>query len=680
MLYTATYNTGNSTLIEGVEIPVLLPDMPPLETMINYGLPKEDQKFKRTVVPGNLRGSEEEAEFVAGEWHKRWNGVWVLICGEPTYITGAAYFYFNYWYAEYGDIPDFRFEAVWFFQALNMVEKSLDWFGILDIKARRLGDTEKVLCYGYELCTRYRQSHFGMINKNDVDAKKNFDRVTQAHEKMVWFFKPEVKDKDRPEEVLEFRFKPKAGGWTTSKREIGSKITYQPTKKAVYDGERLRFFHGDEPGKVKKSTLDYKEQWRIIKQCISLNMGSTIVGKAALTTTIEDMDSGENIALITQLWEDSNPQQLNANGRTISGLLRMFRGYTLAARCDEYGRPRVEELVKQRAQEIAAMEAKGDLEGITGFKRLFPASIADALSIPASDCILHPGKLDWQMARMEELSLEQTYPQKPVRGNFAWTNGIGSDVRWVPDPSGLWEVSGHPLNPNAVDASFGLRAPGNVQMYAGGADPVDDHKPKSGGSNGGLVINALPNNLLEPSEANAFSETPDKESMLYGRPVCTYKNRPENPYLYYEHCLMTVIYYGCLVMVERPKTGFINWCIAKGYHRYLAVRPGTRSDQPIEPNDYGCPATTENIMAYETELRGYIAENYMKIYHLDLLSDARQYNGEKANRTKRDLTVAWGWSLLLTAVIRNLLERRERASRSNQRAHAKNIKRYKIIT
>lgn len=678
MLYTATYNSGNFVNVDGVECPILLPDMPPVATMINYGRPIHEQKFEKIVVPDNLKGSDIEEKFVSDEWHKRRNGLWIFIGGEPVYVPGQAYFFFNYWYAEYGSTPDFRMEAVWFYQIMNFVEKNPNYFGLLDFKARRIGDSEKALCYGYELCTRYRKSHFGMMNKNDVDAKKNFDRVTEAHEKMVYFFKPESKGKDRPESILELRFPQKEGGFHTTKKELGSKVTFQPTKKAAYDGERLRFFHGDEPGKVPVSKMNYVDQWGIVKQCISLNMGKLIVGKAILSTTIEDMDNGSLVLKMQELWDGSDPNDLNENGRTRTGMLRVFRGYHLAAPIDEFGRPKLDEVARDRAIEIRAMELAGDLEGITAFKRKFPSCIEDSLAIPAEDCTLYPGKLDYQMARIEELKTLPTYPQKPVRGNFNWTAGFGSQVKWTPDPNGLWYVSGHPKDPNKKGVIGGIFSPGNHELFAAGADPVDAYRPNGGGSKGSLVIEALPNLYDEPVESDAWSENPKRELMLWGRTVCTYTNRPENPYLYYEHCLMTAMYYGCQVLIEKPKVGLINYMIQKGMYKYLAVRPGTPPQKVLEPNDYGCSATPETIMMYERELRTYISENYMKMYHAEVLADARQYNGKKESRTKRDLTVAWGWARLQASIIQQRLVLAERNSRSSQNQHKNQLKRYNV--
>lgn len=678
MAYVATYNTGNYTRIKGVEWPVLLPDQPPLSQMVNYGLPLEKQKFQKTVVPPDLEGSEGEAEFVKGEWHKRYNGLWILICGEPVYITGSAYVYFNYWYGEIGDFMEFRMEGVEWFQEMNDCEIDPNSFGMFDIKARRLGDTEKALCYGWEISTRYRKSHFGMMNKNDKDAEKNFDRVVEANLKMVYFFKPVHQGKDRPDQTLELNYPPVQGRkWQTSKRELGSKVSFEPTKKAAYDGERLRFFHGDEPGKVPVSKLDYIAQWGIVKQCLALFGGRRIVGKAALTTTIEDMDNGLLVEKMGKMWESSNQLALNKYGRTESGLKRVLRGAWLSAPVDEFGRHLSEGFLQEIQDEIDNLISAGKHDEATALRRKYPLTIEDALAIPSEDCILHPGIIDMQSSRLSTHdAIHPNYPQKAVRGNFDWTAGFASPVVWKPDPNGFWIISGHPKEPNKIVYNSGLMGPGNKYLFAGGNDPVDDHKPDKGGSKGSFVIEALPDPLKEPLEAEAFSEHPNKQHMLYGRPVCTYTNRPDNPYLFYDHALMTCIYYGCLMLVERPKTGLINYAIQKRLFLYMALRPNIDPNKAFGPQDYGAPATPENIMACERELRSYISENHEKIWHPELLKDARQYNG--TNRTKRDITVAWGWARMLTQVLMNKMEHQERNSRSNTTKHASMIKRYRI--
>ena len=136
---------------------VKLPTPPPEYEMVNYGLPKEKQKFVRRPVPKDIKywDPKDIRDYVDAEWHRRKHGYWVLIRGEAYYITGAADVYFNYWTAQIGTIPEFRFTQLeWWWEWFD-VENDPECFGKLDIKCRRIGDTELALAAVWERTTRW---------------------------------------------------------------------------------------------------------------------------------------------------------------------------------------------------------------------------------------------------------------------------------------------------------------------------------------------------------------------------------------------------------------------------------------------------------------------------------------------------------------------------------------------
>jgi hypothetical protein len=122
---------------------ISLPDPPPLETIAGYGLPPEEQMFKRMEVPRKLISLEnqvvndlqklsdastsynvtgykiikefwdrlnsnasdykEETKFIGTIWWHRIHGYWFFNNGKPTYITGKQFMYLNTWY-----VPDMK--------------------------------------------------------------------------------------------------------------------------------------------------------------------------------------------------------------------------------------------------------------------------------------------------------------------------------------------------------------------------------------------------------------------------------------------------------------------------------------------------------------------------------------------------------------------------------------------
>jgi hypothetical protein len=671
MEYIKTFVKNNLCEIKGVEIPIRLPDQPPRSEMLNFDLPKSQQIFRRIDVPHDLAKweSAKEAEFVEREWHRRWNGVWILIGGEPVYLTGTAYLFFNYWRAESGDFPDFRMEAVEFFQILDHIENDPNYYGIFDVKSRRMGDTEKTLCYGWDLTTRYRSSWFGMMNKNDDDAQENFDRVVMSNRDMVYFFRPKSMGNDMPKEELIFRYKSTTSETTHLEniQELRSRVDFRSTVFGAYDGKRLRFFHGDEPSKIRVSKMQWTEQWPVVKLCLSLENGRKIIGKAALTTTIEDMDEGESIEEMRKLWDASNPLGLNKNNQTITGLLRIFRGYWLTAPVDQFGRHKVEEETRRRDDTIDQMRKAGLASEIIAYKRKFPATVEDALAVPDRDCILLPGLLDEQINKIQSNNmLGISYINKPVRGNLAWTSGFGSDVQWLPNDQGRWWISGHPEIPNNRDWQGGYCAPGNKGKFAMGVDPVDDYKPDGGGSYGAFAIHKMFDPASEDPAADAWGLNPVRSKMKTDRCCCTYRFRPDNPYDFYDDCLMTAIYFGVDMLIEKAKPGLITYCEAKSYFKYLAFNPNMKVSVYKQPRavDYGAPASSDLITAYIRELKTTVAVKVQSQTHLDLLEDHKQFTGTPQNRGKRDLTVAYGWALLYA---QSMYIKLEKQSRKNKR-------------
>lgn len=637
--------------------------MPPYKDMVNYGKSVKKQKFERTVIPEDLEQwpKAQMEDFIAAEWHKRRNGVWIIIKEKPVYLTGPAYVFFNYWTMEGGTFPEFRFEAVEYFWIADMAELDRNCYGIFDIKCRRLGDTEKAVFLGWEMCTRYRSSHFGMQNKQDADAKANFQRAVIGAQAMPFFFQPVLFAGDTPQNEMIWRFPQQAGNKRIDRRlELKGSMGFRATKDRAYDGRKLRFYHLDEPGKISPKVMNCITTWEIVRLCLSLYNGKKIIGKAHLTSTVEFIGDGESVEIMQQFWDESNPAELNENGRTISGLWRVFRGYTLAAEVDEYGFHKASEAKELRDKEISALMRKKKYDQVTSLKRRQPATIHEALVPPETDCILGAHMLDEQISRIEaRLDAGEQWPTRCFRGDFVWSNGFGSDVIWRPNDYGRFEVSGHPQITNHRLMHNGLWAPQNAGTYGAGADPIDHVQTnkvhsKINPSDGALAIGCLFDELREQVaiQRDEYGNIENAEELITNRCVCTYSNRPANPYDYYEDVLKAIIYYGCKINIETQKPGIISWLIQKGYQAYLAKKPATLDPKVLltgkqRQDEYGSSASTGTIGGYVDSIINHNMSFIETHTHLTLLRDMRKFNGRPENRTQRDITVAWGWCRVL---------------------------------
>ncbi len=653
-MYKKTYITNNAIIIDGFEEPVRLPDRPHISTFRNYGKEIYDQKFHTEAIIDIKTATQKEIDaFVTKMWHHRINGDWWLIGGKEVYIPGYAWFFFNAWTAELNDnLPEFRMEAVEFFTvAEHIIDSKVD-LGLLIVKPRRIGETEKVLCLGYDMCTRYRYSRFGMQNIVDVDAKDNFLRIVAAHKKMMFCFKPQHKGADEVEKELVFRIQGKneseryIGDQPSSKSGINSIINYKPTVLKAYDGKRLRCYHLDEYGKIPDSSMPVLKQWNIIKECLVLKGGSKVVGKAFFTTTVEDIKDGGTIANVSTLWTESDPTKPTGNGRTLSGLKRYMRPYTLIAAVDEFGFHKKEEATAQRESEITMMEKEGKHGMANDYRRRYPADINDALSVSSTDSVFEPAFVETQLRKLRERS--QGYESniiKAERYKLSWSGvPFYSDVVATPSEEGRFHISLHPVNPNNRSSLNNVPLPGNIGLYAGGIDGYDH---KEGVSDGGFSIFMPFNPLYEDAESLITNEDGsmvpvDKAKMKTNRFVLTYRYRHPNPDDFYMDTALALFYYGVQALPEQDKPGVMRWYEKNGIYNYLAWKPKTFKFGTQKSKEKGVKATGEFISLWLDGLTAHFAEYYETYGHENLLNEYKVFNGK--NRTKLDILVSAGYA------------------------------------
>lgn len=672
-LYTKSYAQNPDYIdIRGFEIPVPLPRKPKPQEFRNYGLPVEKQKFVREEVPKDvyLWDKIRYDRYVSEQWHKRKNGEWWLIKGREVYITGPAWLFFNHWDMEAGGKPDFRMEAVEWFLVWEYVCRDPNCFGMLDIKCRRLGDTEKSLCAGWEMATRYRKSWFGMQNINDLDAKANFDRIVSANAVMPRWFKPVHRGKETPEKALVFKY-PSDTVTAKTVREgkgqqaefiedktphLGSIIDFKATRLKAYDGKRLRVYHLDEPGKLSPKDMDVSKQWGIIRQCLSLHNELTIVGKGILTTTVEDIANGETVKVCQKLWDGANPADLTAMGRTSNGLWRYHRNYRLAARVDEWGFHKEDEASKVRQAQIDAFLKAGDLDGLSDYLRKVPDTVEESLAVPANQCILYPALLDIQQQRLHEWAIhnqvaaqDHRFRPYPVaqRGDFVWTNGFKSEVRFTPNPvSGKFWVSGHPDMPNHKILDGGLVLPGNRGRFTIGVDGID-HKGAQGSDFSISVFRVWDPNAetdIEWADTEGGREIANKWAMKTNRFVCTYSRRPNNPEEAYEDCLKCAMYYGVPIFAEQQKPGVLRFFERNNMAAYTSRKAAWIKVGSKKSAEAGVHQSPGIAALWTDELKMHVYEHIETYVHSHQIAIFRKYTGDNANEC--DQVISSGLALL----------------------------------
>ena len=207
-----------------IQIP--LPPCPPINSIYGYGLPPEDQMFKKPDKPLTLSKLEEkigdiealyrelsnnqnkyikEIKYIEQEWDRRINGYWFYNNGFPTYITGANYLYIAHWEIDIG-IPEYRSRDRKFFLFAEFCDKDPNSFGFNYPKHRREGATNKVQCWLYEATARSYRRHSGIQSATEDHARDVFtEHLIPGWKSLPFFFKPVFQGSTDPKKVLLFR-------------------------------------------------------------------------------------------------------------------------------------------------------------------------------------------------------------------------------------------------------------------------------------------------------------------------------------------------------------------------------------------------------------------------------------------------------------------------------------------
>ncbi len=447
---------------------------------------------------------------------------------------------------------------------------------------------------------------------------------------------------------------------TSAKGEaLNTIINWKNTTNNAYDGEKLHLLYLDEAGKWEKPT-DIKEAWRIQRTC--LIVGRKIVGKSLVGSTVNPMDKGGK--QYKKLWEDSDPCMRNANGRTVSGLYRLFiPAYdALEGFFDIHGNPVIEdpkspvegidgELVAFGSKTFLKNERsamKTDARELNEFIRQFPFSPEEAFRDSIEGSLFNIGKIYEQIEHNDGL-----YPNPIVQGNFVWVAGKrDGKVAFRPMADGRWRVAWMPpaeMQNKRVLERGKLIAP-NASFGCGGVDSYDlDATVDGRGSKGAChLFNKF--NMVHPS--NMF--------------VAEYVSRPPMAKIFYEDILMASFFYGYPLLIENNKYGIVRYFEERGYDGYVLDRPDHLKSSSYSSNvkTKGIPSNSQDVLQahaqavedYIHQHVGYNEEGDMgRMYFNRTLED---WIGFKINdRTKYDLTISSGLALLASQKVEKKIKK-----------------------
>jgi hypothetical protein len=645
---------------------VVLPKKPPRSQILFHDSPKAMQLWKRIPMPEELQRIrsmdewlEKPAEFrkkfhsyIEQEFQRRRDGVWFYNNGEPTYITGRHYMFLQWSKIDIG-YPSYLAFQKEIFLHMAACEADPRCFGQLYTKCRRSGYTNICSAVLVDEASQVKEKLLGIQSKTGKDSQENIfmKKVVAIFRGYPFFFKPIQDGTTNPRMELAFREPSKR---ITKKNKTSNKgdalntvINWKNTTNNAYDGEKLHMLYLDEAGKWEKPA-DIREAWRIERTC--LIVGKKVVGKALVGSTVNPMDKGGKE--YRDLWADSDPNERNNNGRTRSGLYRIFiPAYdALEGFFDKHGNPVIDDpeeeligvdgdFVDQGSKKYLKNERhsfKDDPSELNEIIRQFPFTEDEAFRDSIEGSLFNIGKIYQQIEHNDSL-----YPNPIVQGNFVWRTK-DEEVVFSPDPNGrfrvAWLAPKHLRNIKQEDR--GKKVAPNGHIGVGGVDSYDlDATVDGRGSKGALHMY---NKFNMDVPGNTF--------------VVEYASRPDLASIFYEDVLMCAFFYGYPILIENNKYGIARYFESRGYDGYLMDRPSHLKNNSSSSNvrTKGIPSNSQDVIqAHAHAIEAYIHDHVGinpedgemgKMLFNRTLEDWIGYKIDK--RTKFDLTISSGLALL----------------------------------
>lgn len=621
------------------EIWVTLPNTPSRISIDNADQPKEKQKFRYTEQPELDDEGDTPEWFVAQEVSRLQNGYWFYNFGNLEYITGYHYIMLNYSVID-GERPLFTDSQRDFFYVWEHVEKDPLCYGLCLTTSRRWGKGEVAIIIGYLRTITKAHCRFGFQSKTGDDAKDLFEKLVQRWKNFPDFLKPTDDGNTNPKQELRF-FEPSKRSSTGEKKKykpaLNSWIDFKPSNNGAYDGSKLRTYILDEAAKEEKA--DPYETWNVVKFC--LVNGSTQIGKALITTTVESGESFSSSISYKEMWNDSNPNERLANGRTKTGLYRYYNpGYMGYYGVDEQtGESFIDEYGYSR-QELATSYILRGREGLEGNMlsaqiRKLSLTVEEAFMSDGEKCFFNSMNLETQRTYIKE-----QMPKGLVR-RVTFRRDTEGDVYWVDDPKGvfqtIWDF------PNKTEANKykmvnGKKHPNNETFGDIGVDPYSFTETVSGKSSMGVAY------VYRKGDPN----DPDNS----GLPIVRYADRPARKAIFHENVCMMAEYFGIKINYEGDINDFIEVYEGAGKSHYLMNRPKIAID-PTKSQAHRLKllkqkgTLSKDIFALQKHfdtIHLYVETTCHKIFFIELIDNLLYYDHYK--RTKSDDTVAFGMALL----------------------------------
>jgi len=659
-------NGSDGPIIEIESILIQLPAMP--KDILYASSPEVNQRWVREEMPRELQQiqsmddwyeaprefQQKWSPYIEEEFRRRREGLWFMNNSVPTYITGHHYMFLQWSKIDIGypGYLDFQRKLFTHFAACEADPRCL---GQIYTKCRRSGYTNMSAATLVDEGSQVTEKLLGIMSKTGTDAQEAVfgSKIVPIFRSYPFFLKPILDGTTNPRMELAFREPAKR---ITKKNKTSYRgealdtiINWKNTTNNAYDGSKTHMLFLDEAGKWLNPN-DIREVWRIHRTC--LLVGRKVIGKAMVGSTVNPLDKGGRE--FRDLYYDSDPNDRNENGRTKSGLYKIFiPAYeALEGFFDQYGMPIIEDpeqpvmtedgtFTSIGARTFLKNERKGQQNNsyeLNEIIRQFPFTEDEAFRDSTKSSLFNIQKIYEQIQHNEEL-----FPNPVIIGNFQWKDGKqDTEVVFAPDPNGRWRVAwlAPPDIRNKRKTENNKLVAPNSAFGVMGVDSYDldttiDYRASKGACH-------VYNKFSMEHPANMF--------------VAEYASRPPLAKIFYEDVLMAAVFYGYPVLIENNKYGIARYFETRGYDEYLMARPDHLATTAMKSSvkTKGIPSNSQDVIqAHAQAIEAYIHDHvglhnetgmFGRMYFNRTLED--WINFKIDDRTKFDLTISSGLALL----------------------------------
>lgn len=372
------------------------------------------------------------------------------------------------------------------------------------------------------------------------------------------------------------------------------------------------------------SEVNVYDRHEVLRYCMLDDEGK-IIGKALYTTTVEKLATEKNGIqdAFKLLWDESNQNNRQANGRTASGLYRFFMSAKRTRNFDIYGFPNIE---LTESQILADRETvKNNPRALSARIRKEPLTIEEAFSTDADGCIFNVINI----ANREQ----QLLAKPPIIREVWFYRDIDQVVRWrnisENEKDFHWKITQFPPqgNENKFKLDVKMRTPARTDD---GAIAIDGYSNSQGGKFGSKASAWIGRryNPLDPQN------TGKAIGHLYGRP--SVKDT------LHEQVLLAAEFYGYQATYEHNSDDFWSYFRDRGRMNYLGSYPKSVIDPTklsTTERHKGFPTTPFSLTKQTDAGIMYFEHHIESIDYLVLLEDAKKFDPN--DRNDYDITVSF---------------------------------------